>query len=82
MSDSQNFSDNDDLLSILGSSLSSSTTDVVTGSVSSTNNGNLPAKSEDDIEVDKKLSDLRDLADALQQHGVCPIRSDIHLDKG
>ena len=81
MSDSQNFSDNDDLLSILGSSLSSSTTDVVTGSVSSTNSGNLPAKSEDDIEVDKKLSDLRDLADALQdQNDENPGSGDLDKD--
>ncbi len=76
MSNPQNFSENDDLLSILGSSLSSNTTEVVTESLGSTSGNasgstsglgeNLPTKSEDDIEVDKKLSDLRDLADALQ----------------
>lgn len=69
MSNPQNFSDNDDLLSILGSSLSSTTTEVVAeslGSTSGNTSGNLPARSEDDIEADKKLSDLRDLADALK----------------
>ena len=64
MGNPYNLSDNDDLLSILGESLQDNkTVDVETLDLSS--NTNQPS-TQDDIEADKKLSDLRDLASALQ----------------